>query len=277
VKSVELHHGDGVAGMKSLPPSSVDVIVTSPPYNIGTKYRSYSDDMEQLHYLAWTFDWLVEASRVLKPKGSLFLNIGAKPSDPMMPYYVCEETQKAAWSLQNVIHWIKSIALDAGDIGAVHELPDGLSVGHYKPINSPRFLNDCHEFIFHLTHDGDVPLDRLALGVPYADKTNAKRWGGGDLRCRGNTWFMPYPTIQRSRSHPAVFPVTLPERCLKLHGLERVEVVLDPFMGIGTTAVACVRLGLEFIGFDLDAEYVEDARSWVAEEQKALDKRDESG
>jgi hypothetical protein len=70
--------------------------------------------------------------------------------------------------------------------------------GHYKPITSRRFVHDCHEFIFHLTKRGDVLLDRLALGVPYADKSNIARWGhtaGRDLHCRGNTWFIPYRTV----------------------------------------------------------------------------------
>ena len=48
--------------------------------------------------------------------------------------------------------------------------------GHFKPINSPRFLNDCHEYVFHFTKSGRVELNRLALGVPYQDKSNIARW-----------------------------------------------------------------------------------------------------
>ena len=77
-----------------------------------------------------------------------------------------------------------------------------MSRGHFKPINSPRFLNDCHEYIFHFTPRGRTIIDRLALGVPYADKSNIARWShtrGRDRRCRGNTWFIPYETIHASR------------------------------------------------------------------------------
>ena len=101
--------------------------------------------------------------------------------------------------------------------------------GHFKPINSPRFLNDCHEYVFHFTKSGRVELNRLALGVPYQDKSNIARWshtGGKDLRCRGNTWFVPYETIQsreKERPHPATFPVQLAEWCIKLHGVSRVR------------------------------------------------------
>jgi len=64
-----------------------------------------------------------------------------------------------------------------------------VSVGHFKPINSKRFLNDCHEFVFHFTKSGKAPVDRLAVGVPYADKSNISRWfhtEGKDKRCSGN-------------------------------------------------------------------------------------------
>ena len=80
--------------------------------------------------------------------------------------------------------------------------------------------------------------------------------------CRGNTWFIPYETIQRrdrDRPHPATFPVRLPEQCLKLHGLSRIKTVLDPFLGLGSTAVACARLGVDFIGTEIDEDYLNEA------------------
>jgi site-specific DNA-methyltransferase (adenine-specific) len=82
------------------------------------------------------------------------------------------------------------------------------------------------------------------------------------VRCRGNTWFIPYETIQsrdKERPHPATFPARLPEMCLRLHGLDRIRTVADPFMGLGSTAVACAQLGLNFIGVELDGGYLEDA------------------
>ena len=126
--------------------------------------------------------------------------------------------------LQNIIHWVKSIAIEKALAGSRSGLADDLAVGHYKPINSKRFLNDCHEFVFHFSRTGDTPIDRLAVGVKYQDKSNVTRWqqAGADVRCRGNTWFLPYETIQsrdKERPHPATFPWRLPAYCLKLHGL----------------------------------------------------------
>ena len=67
---------------RHLPPHSVDVIVTSPPYNLGIAYNEYDDSLAQADYLAWTGEWVAAAARVLHPEGSLFLNVGTKPSDP---------------------------------------------------------------------------------------------------------------------------------------------------------------------------------------------------
>ena len=182
--------------------------------------------MSPADYLDWTGRWIGAAARVLKPEGSLFLNVGAKPSDPWTALDVAQAARMHL-RLQNIIHWVKSIAIDREATGLAAGLTRDLAVGHYKPINSDRFLNDCHEFVFHLTPGGASRLDRLALGVPYQDQSNTSRWKTGTegVRCRGNTWFIPYETIQRrdrDRPHPASFPSRLPEQCLRLHGLDRI-------------------------------------------------------
>src|SRR4029077_3726201 len=255
---------DCVDVFRHLAPQSVDVIVTSPPYNLGIRYNRYQDTLSQSDYLEWTNTWVAAALRVLRPEGSLFLNVGAKPSDPWTALDVAQAV-RSHLRLQNIIHWIKSIAIDRESAGDAAGLTGYRAVGHYKPINSDRFVNDCHEFIFHFTPQGSTSLDRLALGVPYQDQSNVGRWraGASGVRCRGNTWFIPYETIQRrdrDRPHPATFPSRLPEQCLRLHGLPRIEVVMDPFMGLGSTAVACARLGIaEFIGCDIDETYLDEA------------------
>ena len=246
-----------------LPAASIDVIVTSPPYNLGIRYNRYQDTLSQGEYLKWTDEWVAAAARVLRPNGSLFLNVGARPSDPWTPLDVAQ-TVRSRLRLQNIIHWIKSIAIERDSAGVGAGLTRDLAVGHYKPINSERFLNDCQEFVFHFTPEGATSLDRLALGVAYQDQSNVGRWraAADGLRCRGNTWFIPYETIQRrdrDRPHPATFPSRLPEQCLKLHGLSRIETAMDPFTGLGSTAVACARLGVNFVGSDIDESYLREA------------------
>ncbi len=252
-----------------LPSGSVDVIVTSPPYNLGIQYNRYQDTLTREDYLSWTHTWVAAAARVLRPDGSLFLNVGAKPTDPWTALDVAQAV-RAHLRLQNIIHWIKSIAIDRESAGAAAGLTRDLALGHYKPINSGRFLNDCHEFVFHFTPEGTTELDRLALGVPYQDQSNIARWRNAarGIRCRGNTWFIPYETIQRrdrDRPHPATFPSQLPEQCLRLHGAARIEVAMDPFTGLGSTAVACARLGIDFIGSDIDEVYLAEAAARMKE------------
>ena len=265
-----IHCVDCVEGMRShLGEGCVDVAVTSPPYNIGVHYNAYEDRKERDDYLAWIEGVAADVKRVLAEQGSFFLNVGSKPTDPWIASDVARRVGEH-FALQNTIHWVKSIAIAKEDVGESAQVAGDVAVGHYKPISSKRFLHDCHEFIFHFTKTGDVELDRLALGVPYQDKTNIGRWGVAteDLRCRGNTWFIPYETIQsrkEQRPHPATFPSKLPEMCVKLHGLSRTRLVMDPFMGIGSTAVACLRLGVDFIGFEIDPEYVEVAERRVCE------------
>ena len=237
--------------------------MTSPPYNLGIRYSSYDDGMPRDKYLAWTSEWIRRAAAALSPEGSLFLNVGAKPADPWTAIDVAQAARQHV-RLQNTIHWIKSIAIERSLAGSRAALSRDLAVGHYKPINSPRFLHDCQEFIFHFTPHGRTPLDREAVGVEYQDRSNIGRWkkASSGRRCRGNTWFIPYETIQsreKERPHPATFPPRLPEMCLRLHGLDRIRMAADPFCGLGSTAVACARLGVSFIGMEIDADYLRES------------------
>lgn len=257
--------GDCAKGLRDLDAESVDVAVTSPPYNLGVRYSRFKDTADRAAYLDWSLRWTAEVHRLLKPQGALFLNVGATPANPLLPHQLALRLSER-WVLQNTIHWIKSIAVETTGNGA----PSPVTVGHFKPINSPRFLTDCHEYVFHLTKSGNCPIRRLAVGVPYSDKSNIARWGhtgGRDRRCRGNNWFVPYRTIRnrkQDRPHPATFPVELAAMCLRLHGITDQSVVLDPFLGLGHSALAARECGAgHFIGFELDEEYLAEARKRV--------------
>jgi len=268
--TIKLFLGDCFAGMERyLKKNSVDVIVTSPPYNIGVNYNKYDDKIPRAEYLNWLGNWAKITKDVLKDDGSIFLNIGSKPSDPWVPFEVALEMRKY-FVLQNVIHWIKSIYIEHESYGEKVEL----NVGHYKPINSKRFINDTHEYVFHLTKYGNVELDRLSIGAPYKDQSNITRWNGGKkgLRCRGNSWYVPYKTIQnrlKDRPHPASYPAELAKMCIQLHGLEKTELVMDPFLGIGNTAIACKELDRNCVGFEIDKIYFDEAVRILEEENHA--------
>ena len=246
---------------------SVDVIVTSPPYNINKNYRSYVDKKERNEYLSWLSEIARTSYTILKNEASFFLNVSGAPSDSLLPLEVAKAFFDSGYKLQNTIHWIKSISIEKEDLAKTGSFSPSknVSLGHFKPIISERFLNDFHEYIFHFTKDGDVKLDKLAIGVPYQDKTNIGRWKSSkeDKRDRGNVWFIPYQTIRKERPHPAIFPERLPYLCIKLHGIKKGMLVYDPFMGIGNTALACIQLNVNFIGTEIDYGYIQSAKERI--------------
>jgi len=268
---MKLHHGDCLEILPTLAAGSIDLVVTSPPYNLGIAYKSFRDTAPRDQFLAWCRQWAAEIKRVMADDASFFLNVGAAPANPLMPHQLVlalTDGEAPLFTLQNTFHWIKSITI---------RQPDGAktSAGHFKPINSKRYVNDCHEYVFHLTRTGGVELDRRAAGVPYVHKSNIARWGhtgGTDLRCRGNTWFIPYETIvsrDKERPHPATFPVELVELCLLVHGKGPATRMLDPFLGIGGSALAALKRGVaDFTGIELDVHYLEVARERIEAEKR---------
>ena len=209
-RQVVVHNEDCIAGMlERLEPGSIDVVVTSPPYNLGTDYVGYDDSQARPEYLGWMGEWGRAVSQVLSESGSIFLNIGGKPSDPWGPFEVLFGASPLFRASErnplDKVHRHRQ-----GTCGRQGGIDRDFSTGHYKPINSSRFLNDAHEYIFHLTPRRMCRSIGLAIGVGYQDKSNVKRWNSAraDLRCRGNTWFVPNRTIQnrsKDRPHPAAF------------------------------------------------------------------------
>jgi site-specific DNA-methyltransferase (adenine-specific) len=261
-KIIELHNFDCYEGLAKFPERHFDVVVTSPPYNLGVRYSQYDDLVPRDEYL----DWLGKVAGMIKEKmkddGSFFLNIGSAPRNPWLPFEIASRFRKL-FELQNTIHWIKSIYIENESYG--EKLTKPINIGHYKPINGNRFLNDAHEYIFHFTKTGNVPLNRASIGVPYKDAGNISRWKKAisGIRCRGNTWYIPYKTIHsrdRQRPHPATFPPEIAEMCVRLHGLDKDPdmVVLDPFMGLGNTSLACQKLRVNCVGFEIDKSYFEE-------------------
>ena len=250
--SIEIICGDCLAVMPNrLAANSVSVVVTSPQYNLGVKYNTSKDDLPSDKYLARMGDVFGEIKRVLKNDGSLFLNVGSSRNKPWTAMKLAELAGKF-FVLQNEIVWVKSITVD------------GQSYGHFTPIAGDRYLNHCFESVFHLTKTGRVPLNRLAIGVPYEYDCNLKRNSAlANLRCGGDVWFVPYETIQDRSDrglHPAPFPVELANRCIRLAGIGNKTLVLDPFLGTGSTLAACQELGVKGIGIEIDAAYCKQAR-----------------
>lgn len=249
--------------LECIPEESVDVVVTSPPYNLNIKYNTYIDNLSKSDYFKWTELWISRINKVLSSTGSFFLNVAGSVSKPHIPWKILEIALKF-FVLQNQIIWVKSIFIEESvhinsikecvDIDSLINKSKGHSFGHFKPINSQKFLNNTHEFVFHLTKHGDVHLHKEDIGVPYVHPSNLHRWKHKRTkRCQGNVWFLPYDTRCGSAKHPAQFPEALVSQSLILHG--NGKLVLDPFGGSGTTAVVCSRLNLDCISVELDGVY----------------------
>jgi len=252
----DIFEGDCLQVMASkLSAGSVDVVVTSPPYNLNLAYNLYDDTLTEEAYLNWLVAVATQVKRVIKRDGSFFLNIAGSNTQPWLPFELIVRLRGIGFNLQNHITWIKSISVDS------------VSSGHFKPIGGKRFMHHNHEHIFHLTLTNNVELDRLAIGIPFQDKSNiARRGHERDLRCRGNTWFIPYSTVKSKAqkfNHPGTFPIELPLWCIYLHGGSS-SVILDPFVGTGTTLVAAHLAGVRAIGIDIDPAYIETAKLRVS-------------
>lgn len=243
-------------------PENVGCVVTSPPYNIGKGYDTHDDTLSEDEYYILIRSLSEWCWNNTLPEGAhVFLNVGHTCVNPLIASEVLEAFMLGEqWRLQNRIIWAKSLSVR----GKTH--------GHFKPVNSKRFLNDCFEEVFHLTKTGSEQIDRLAVGVPYEDKSNESRWESAeDLRCRGNVWFVPYETITSKSmrgNHPAPFPVELAEMCVKLSGA---DTVADPMAGTGSTMVAAKRLGVRGYGVDISSDYLDFAAQRVSSEPIQLD------
>lgn len=274
IETNKIYLQDCIKFMKEWSGRKIDAIVTSPPYNFNKKYSQYKDNKERQDYINWMGEVAKCSKEVLANNGSFFLNIVGKPTDPWLAFDVAKEFHKY-FELQNTIHWVKSIALNIKEKGnTTKQLNGDFAVGHFKPLNSDKFFNQCHEYIFHFTKTGNIKMDKLAVGVPYAHPSNISRWKRkSDKRDRGNVWFIPYENKQGAFipiKHPAEFPEKLPFLCIKAHGIKKDMIVYDPFIGLGNTALACLRLNVDYIGTDVDKEYIDIADKRIKQHKKEL-------
>ncbi len=252
--------GDCLEKLSEIPDKSISVITTSPPYNIGLKYHKYEDRKPRDQYLEWIYDIFSELKRVLKDDGHIFLNMGYTNKDPWISMEVAIKL-KELLTLQNKITWVKSISIGE-DKDDTH--------GHFKPINSERYINVTNEDLYHFTKNDNIKINRKAVGVPYKWKCNLKNRKTGEIkedkRCKGNTWFIPYDTINSKKEkgyHPATFPEGLVEHCIKISDVKE-GTILDPFIGSGTTVKVAKKMNdmdgggynLKGIGIDIDEEYI---------------------
>ena len=227
--------------MSELEDESIDVVITSPPYNRGKTYSSdigetHDDKMEETEYISFLTAIWSECYRVARKSAVFFLNIGDSAGDQGISEKVAKSAENASWKRIQDIIWVKSF----------------LGKGHYTPSGGNRRLNNLWEHIFLFAKNTkEYMIDPKAIGIPYTDKSNIGRYSDTDLRDPGNVWLIPYmkttgATIKKG--HEAPFPIGLPYKCIKM--VPNVKTVLDPFGGTCSTLAACLKLEVKGYAYD---------------------------
>ena len=235
---IELIHGDCLIEMRKIPDKSIDLVLTSPPYNKRSKnksfsnwsgasidYGTYADDMEEEDYQQWQINILNECSRVIKNTGSVFYNHKNKRIDSLI-ISPMEWITKSNLKIRQEIFWLRSGSPD---------------------VSPCKFMTNT-EIIYHLTNKNNNVYFN-----PYSFKY-------------GEVWKF---NQEMHNDHPAPFPLDLPKRGI-LSCSKSNDLVLDPFMGSGTTGVACKELGRSFIGIEIDKGYYDIAQKRIAQATQEL-------
>lgn len=248
--------------MPQLPDNSVALVVTSPPYFVGKEYETALGQghvpATYLDYLAMLREVFAECVRVLEPGGRIAVNVanlGRKPYRSLSADVIAILQDDLGLLLRGEIIWVK------GD-GA----SGSCAWGSFKSAANPVLRDLTERVIVACKGRFDRAISRALRqrrGLPHEDTISREDFMAWTL----DVWRIPAEHARRV-GHPAPFPVELPRRLIELYTY-RGDLVLDPFLGSGSTAVAAVRTGRRFAGYDIDPHYVALAARRVEAEMAA--------
>ncbi len=245
----EIICGDCIGVMKNINSDMVSLTICSPPYNVKLSYNSCDDNMPYHSYLAWLKDVFSEVYRITRNGGRCCINIDAvtnRQEDKDREYIrntysnLSILMKEIGWKFRTEICWYKQNAVGKRT-----------AWGSYMSCSNPT-MRRTHEWIL-VWSKGDWKLD----GDPELSDITKKEFCEYTL----STWFMS-PETRNLANHPASFPEELPRRLIKLYSY-RGDVILDPFVGTGTTSVVANGLFRKYIGIDMDKDYCDYARGRI--------------
>lgn len=219
----------------SLPDSCVHLMVTSPPYNVG---KDYDDDLDLTEYFDILKAVFAETHRVLVTGGRACINIANVGRKPYIPYhkFIIDAMTEVGFLMRGEIIWQKA----AGANG-------NCAWGSWQSASNPT-LRDIHEYILIFSKS---KFSRQKKGENTISREEF-------LEYTKSIWNFP-PESAKKVGHPAPFPIELPYRCIQLYTFKN-EVVLDPFGGLASTAVAAKKAGRHYVCFDINSDYVKRAQ-----------------
>jgi site-specific DNA-methyltransferase (adenine-specific) len=232
--------------MSELPSNSVHLVVTSPPYNVGKEYDKDLDLNEYREFLKRVFR---EVKRVLVPGGRLCINIANLGRKPYLPLhaYIIQDMLDLGFLMRGEIIWNKA---GGGS--------PSTAWGSWLSAKNPT-LRDQHEYILVFSKD------TFTRQNPFGRKSTISR--EEFLEFTKSVWTFPAVSAKEI-GHPAPFPVELPYRLIQLYTFEG-EVVLDPFMGSGQTAIAALKSKRFYVGYEIVLEYIELAQKRIKAFEKS--------
>ena len=242
--------GDCLEVMKGIPDNSVDVTFADPPFNLKKKYNSYYDRHDIEKYLSWCKEWLNAMVRITKPTGSIFVHNIPKWLIPFGSYLN---------EIATFRHWI---AWDAMGL----PLGKTLLPNHYGVLYYVKSAKDYKFYDIRMLHKRCRVCGYILKD--YGGKKDQMHQFGPII---SDVWTDIHRIRHKTRrdEHPCQLPVHLLERLL-LMSTDEEDIVLDPFIGTGTTAVAAKKLGRKFIGIDIDTKYVEITNRKLAETESVM-------
>lgn len=211
----------------------IDLIVTSPPYNVGIDYSQYKDSDSYVEYVEFSKKWFTQAYRVLKKDGRMCLNIPLdknKGGNKSVGADLTVIAKKAGFKYHSTIIW------NEGNISR------RTAWGSFMSASAPYVIAPV-ELIAVLYKES---WKKLSRGVSDTTKKEFMDWTNGIWTFNGES--------KKKVGHPAPFPIELPKRCIKLFSYVG-DIVLDPFLGSGTTLIASHMLKRKGVGIDIDLEY----------------------
>lgn len=226
--------------MEALPDNSIHMMVTSPPYNVG---KEYDDDLTLGDYLSFLRCVWTEVQRTLVPGGRACINIanlGRKPYIPLHAFII-QDMISLGFLMRGEIIWNKAASASSST-----------AWGSWRSASNPT-LRDVHEYILVFSKD----TYRREKDEDRPDTISRDNF----LEYTKSVWTFPAESA-KNIGHPAPFPVQLPYRLIQLYTYED-EVVLDPFMGSGQTAIAARKAGRHYVGYEIDPGYVELAQNRI--------------